>query len=126
MSRIDKIRQRSDAKRNGRDTVIHPSIHPSISCHSNLSCLVLLQFVAQFDFDGLLCFISLLTDSIVSGFYVSLSMRTPTTHTHAHTRTRTQLYAVSTCQRRWVALLTLLTRCASAWTGRNYFVAKLN
>lgn len=82
--------QDSTAKRRQkeRERYSDPSIHPSISCHSNLSCLVLLQFVAQFDFDGLLCFISLLTDSIVSGFYVSLSMRTPTTHTHAHTNTR--------------------------------------
>lgn len=93
MSCIDKIRQRRDCDcdchGDESDTVIHPFKQPSIHQlpEQLVLLLLLLQFVAQFDFDGLLCFISLLTDSIVSGFYVSLSMRTPTTHTHTHSRT---------------------------------------
>lgn len=54
MSRIDKIRQRSDAKRNGRDTAIHPSVATATclapSCCSLWLNLILMAFCALFLF----------------------------------------------------------------------------
>lgn len=106
MSCIDKLRQRWAAAR--LDPSIYPSIRPTI--HQLLPEQLVL-FVAQFDFDGLLInssshlgfawllyFFSYRFDCL-RFFYVCLSICTPTTHTHTHTQT------VSTCQRRWVALL---------------------